>query len=614
MRRTLPGIWPMLLIMCLGVSGTSPVPWRSLGATVEAMARGSGPASEVRLESIVGRIEGQAVAVLIQSSAPVPYLTTQPDPLTVLVDLRNVRSEGVSNRFTATAQDSVSAVSVEDVAAPDGTPVARVRVQLARPVAPRVRSDRNVIRVEVDRNAAQPAQPSTAQPSVPAASAPAAAPPALPPSPQAPAPQLTGKAGEKQYTGTPISLDFTGADIRTVLRSFVDFSGLNIIIDPKVQGSVDIALRDVPWDQALDIILKSNGLGYTVDGTVVRIAPISVLSEEEAQRRKLAEEQALGGSLETLTRTLSYANAEEMKNVLLRSQAVTKRGQVEIDKRSNSVIVRDLPGALPTVSQILDSLDKPQPQVEIEARIVSTTRTFLREIGVQWGVLGQVSPALGNTTPLAFPNQGSISGRSGGDNNTSPTGVPYAVNLGTTKPATSAVGLTLGSVNGAFNLDVALSALETSGQGRILSSPRVLAQNNFQAEMTQGVQVPIQTVANNTVTVQFKDAALKLLVTPQITANQTVIMSIELENATPDYSKSVNNIPPINTQRAKTQVLIKDNDTIVIGGIYLSREQVQSDRTPGLHSIPLLGWLFKRNSVNEENDELVIFITPRIMK
>jgi len=190
---------------------------------------------------------------------------------------------------------------------------------------------------------------------------------------------------------------------------------------------------------------------------------------------------------------------------------------------------------------------------------------------------------------------------------------PNAVNLGV-QGATSALGLALGSVNGALNLDLALSALEQQGKLTVISTPRVSTQNNIEAEITQGTQIPIQVVANNTITVQFKDAALKLLVTPQITASNTVIMRINLENAQADFGRSVNGIPPIDTQRAQTTVLIGDGQTTVIGGIYFSSQENRSTRTPVLHNIPLLGWLFKDNLTNNQNNELLIFITPRILK
>jgi type IV pilus assembly protein PilQ len=280
------------------------------------------------------------------------------------------------------------------------------------------------------------------------------------------------------------------------------------------------------------------------------------------------------------------------------------------------LIVTDLADRLSATTELISTIDRPQPQVEIEARIVQTNKTYARALGVQWGFNGRVDPSLGNTTNLAFPNNGSLGGRVGGTQGPatgSTTGQPTAVNLGVAGP-NSGVGLALGSVNGAFNLDVALTALESSGNGRLLSTPRVTTQNNVAAEMTQGVQIPIQTVANNTVTVSFKDAALTLKVTPQITSANTVIMLISVENATPDFSRQVNNIPPINTQRALTQVLVSDGQTTVIGGIYVSNSTVATDKTPGLGNVPVLKWLFKRDRVDESNTELLIFITPRIIK
>jgi type IV pilus assembly protein PilQ len=784
-----------------------------------------------RLNAISARSDGRTTSVLIEASEPVAYVTSRPDPLTVLVELRNVTAAGAANRFSASRGSAVTGVSVDDGRAPDGALLARVTVKLNAPAAHRVKSSRNVIQVDIDRDplgaarapldadpdalAAGPASapdatasgppqaatmlrgirtgaepegtsvtlmangklvagsvdmpkglphrlvlefpdvgsslpavttvqqgpidkilvaagganppvtrvvidlvrevvyrvepagpdgrdlkivffpddrspvvadslvalgaqagtidpmsalktvetpervqetalvqagastaPPTAvllQPQPPAPKTPPQAtptsqppaskappqvtptsqPPAAPPSGQAPPPAaLTSKTpqesvvgrGERQYTGHPVSIDFQGADLRAVLRVFSEISGLNIVIDPAVQGTVDVALRDVPWDQALDIILRANKLGYSIDGTIVRIAPLTVLAEEEGQRRRLADEQALTGELRVLTKTLSYSKAEELRELLLRS-ALSRRGIVQVDPRTNTLIITDLPAALATASELITALDKPQPQVEIEARIVQTTRNAARALGVQWGILGRMTPELGNTTPLAFPNQGSLTGRAGSQG---PTGdpnsqTPSGVNLPASNP-TSAIGLMLGSVNGAFSLDLALSALESSGNGRILSTPRVSTQNNVEAEIMQGIQIPIQTIANNTVTVSFKDAALTLKVTPQITAANTIIMKIALENAAPDYSRSINNIPPIDTQRANTQVLVKDGETTVIGGIYVSREQVTNDRTPGLSKIPLLGWLFRRDSTSDESRELLIFITPRIAK
>ncbi len=400
----------------------------------------------------------------------------------------------------------------------------------------------------------------------------------------------------KRYTGAVGDFDFQGADLRAVLRSFAELSGLNIVIDSAVDGTVDIKLMRVPWDQALDVILKSNKLSYIVEGNVVRIVPLSVLDAENQARQKLADSQA-PTSIETRAYTLNYARAEELEP-LLKVAVLSKFGSVQHDKRTNTLIVRDLPDRLIATADLIATLDKAEPQVEIEARIVQTNRDSARALGVQWGGAGRLDPQIGNTTGLNFPNSGSL---------------VAGTDVSAASPTTT-VGLAMRSITGALNLDVALSALERTGNGRVISSPKVTTQNNKQAEMTQGVQIPIQKDQNNTVTIEFKDAALKLMVTPRITAADTVIMDVELENATPDFSKAVNGIPPIDTQRAKTSVQVTDGATTVIGGINVSREQSTQDRTPVLHRIPLLGWLFRNDTSQDENRELLIFITPRIVR
>ena len=717
------------------------------GTITADVNRDEAPArSELRAElrAISTRLEGPRSQVLIEASEPVAYVTSQPDPLTVIVDLRNVKA-GIMPPGLGPLPP-VSGVNVEEAVAGDGAEVARIRIKLAYAAKHRVRSSRNVIYVELDRgvvphepgstgsssssNVAPAANGDTAAaattlrsvraiengvaisgdgllvpgsieeatdapprllldfpgvsarglpavtdikrgdvqrvrvgtnsvtplvtrvvidltkrmpyrveekenevhilfdsdapsapsvPGAPGAPSVATAPDQQPSGPPPPQPDPTTAPAQEgpangRFQGHPVTLDFQGADLRSVLRTFADISGLNIVIDPTINGTVDVSLKDVPWDQALDIILKANKLGYAVDGTVVRIAPINVLAQEEEERRKLTDAQALAGELRVLTLPLSYAKAPDLVGILTRS-ALSPRGEVQVDTRTNTLIVRDLADRLTTAAELIKALDRPQPQVEIEARIVQTTRDFARAIGVEWGLNGRVDPALGNTTPLAFPNNGSLSGRAGGVQGTTQgdSATDRSVNL-RAPAATSAIGLALGSVNGAVNLDVVLSQLESTGRGRLLSTPRVSTQNNIEAEMTQGVQIPIQTVANNTVTVSFKDAALTLKVTPQITASNTIIMRVFLENATPDFSRAVNGIPPIDTQRAVTTVLVADGETTVIGGIYVSLEQVSQDRVPLLHRLPLLGWLFKRDINSDESRELLIFITPRITR
>ncbi len=600
------------------------------GTLLSASAPPPAPAATgVQLKRISARVHSRGASLVIESNEPAAYIASEPDPLTVLIEFRNAVAGGVANSFAATAKSPIASVAVE----PSdwlGTPASRVRIVLTQHVAHRVRSERNTVVVDFEKPVKAPAAPPRAsadamlalsapgvRPAIDVISAlgldaPAAAPApaAAAQPPQAPAPPTlgTGQPNERRYTGSPVSMDFQGADLRAVLRTFAEISGLNVIIDPRVNGTVDVQLKDVPWDQALDIILRANSLGYVVDGTIVRIAPLDALEAEQKKISDLAKAQAEAGQITTVTRRLSYAKGDEIVALLKAANILSPRGTAFVDVRTNTLIVTDLADRVTSTSQLISTLDTPQPQVEIEARIVQVDKSFARQLGVQWGFNGRVDPALGNTTPLAFPNSGSLSGRAGGVQG--PGQQPTAVNLGVA--GTSAVGLALGSVNGAFGLDVALTALERSGNARLLSTPRVTTQNNVSAEIAQGVQVPYQTVANNTVTTNFKDAALILRVTPQITAANTVIMQISVDKGS--VGELFDGVPSINTQRANTTVLVGDGQTTVIGGIYASDERASNDRTPGLGRVPLLKWLFKRNTLSDQSTELLIFITPRIIK
>jgi type IV pilus secretin PilQ/predicted competence protein len=668
----------------------------ALGAGGAALAAGSTP---VRL---VG-VSSSGNAVLIEATEPVAYSVAHPDPLTVVVDLRNVLVQDAQNRIGRGGP--VAGVRLEQATASDGKALGRVRLALAEPAGYTVRSTRNTIRVELSPApsrgpstivlAPAPAEsaPSASDPEPPItleqaiANAAAITPPqevpdamtaltSMPPSASGVAPARTNRTDapsaraavvapprsrptqpqpakvpaarpsstpgaspssavaqqppvtasqqitgvpDKKYQGHPISMDFQGVDLRSVLRTFAEISGLNMVIDPDVQGTVDIVLNEVPWDQALEVILRGNQLDYTVDGTIVRIAKIDTLKKEQEQRQQLTKVQAEAGTLAFQTFSLSYAKAGQVAPILTKSQLLSTRGQVQIDERTNTLIVADLSERFTGIRQLLQTLDRPEPQVEVEARVVQTTREFARAIGIQWGLNGRMTPDVGNTTNMAFPNRGTLGGRTGAVNapvdprSTELEATGNAVNLGV-PGASSAIGLALGAVNGAFNLDVALSALERTGKGRVLSTPRLTTQNNIEAEVAQGIQIPIQTVANNTVTVTFKEAVLLLKVNPQITSAGTVIMRITIENAAADFSRQVNGIPPIDTQRANTQVQVDDGATTVIGGIFVSREQNSTERVPVLNRIPLLGWLFRKDTNSDESRELLIFITPRILK
>jgi type IV pilus assembly protein PilQ len=421
----------------------------------------------------------------------------------------------------------------------------------------------------------------------------------------------------RQFSGTPIDVDYQQANLRTVLRLLAETGGINLVIDPSVPlvAPVDLRLTRVPWDQVMDVVMRSAGLTYEIEGPVLRVLTreASIKEQQDEALRKKATQQA--AELETARIRLNYASAPEVKKLLETARIISAQGTVDIDERTNMIIVKDVATMLADIQEMVRELDRPEPQVEIEAKIMQTNRDTARALGVQWGLNGRVSPELGNTTGLAFPNRGTLSGRAQeqGPVTQGPEGVGTAINMPVTG-ATTALGLSLGALNGAFGLDVAITALEREGKVKILSTPRVFAQNNKQAEVTQGFQIPIQTEQNNTVSVQFKDAALKLLVTPQITGANTVIMRITLENAQPDFSRAVNGNPSIATQRAETQVQVADGVTTVIGGILQSTETNSEDRTPGASRIPLLGWLFKRTDNRSESQELLIFITPRIVR
>ena len=385
---------------------------------------------------------------------------------------------------------------------------------------------------------------------------------------------------------------------------------------------MEVALADVPWDQALETILRANRLGYELEGTVLRVAPLATLADERRELQARAEQQALEGDLQVLTRSLSYGRAADLGRLVTQS-VLSQRGQVQVDERTNTLIVTDLANRLDAARDLLDALDRAEPQVEIRARIVQARRSYARELGVRWGVTGRAAPDLGNTTPLVFPNRGAVTGRAGGRQGPRADGADEraratedagtAVALGALA-ATSAVGLTLGAVDGSLNLDLVLSAAEHEGHVETLSSPRITTQNNVEATIVQGDQIPIQTVANNTVTVQFKDAALRLAVTPQVTAADTVILRLEIDNDFVNYGESVNGVPPVVTQRAVTTVQLADGDTTVIGGIYQRGRQRWADGVPGLSRIPWLGRLFRRRARSESTDELMIFLTPRIVR
>lgn len=409
--------------------------------------------------------------------------------------------------------------------------------------------------------------------------------------------------GEREYFGEPIDMSLKDADVVETLRSFAEISGLNIVVQPEVSGQVTVELHEVPWDQALDQILRINQLGYEVEGNIMRVAPLSMLRQEAQERQELAAAQALSIPLETVMKRLSYTSARNIASILQRGGTggiLSQRGSVIVDDRTNTLIISELPDYMDTVLSIINNLDEPEPQVMIEARIIETTKRFSRELGISWGFDMTAGPATGNTTGIEFPNNFDAGG---------------SVNLGTAGQ-NALLNLRFGNVLNTFQLDAVLNAAEEDGLVNILSTPKVATLNNHQATIQSGLQVPIQTVANNTVTVQFVNATLELQVTPQITADGTVLMDIAIQKREVQTAFLVPGATnaPIATKEATTQVMVRDGGTAVIGGIYEVSTDQAENRVPGLSNIPILGHLFRNRQRTDENEELLIFITPRVIR
>lgn len=401
---------------------------------------------------------------------------------------------------------------------------------------------------------------------------------------------------QSQFTGEPISLDLKDADIKDVFRTVSQLTGLNIVIDPEVRGTVTVQLEDVPWDQALDLILKQNSLGYVLENNIMRIATTSKLQAEEGDRSRLAEARQAAEPTRTVIKKLSYAKAADIVPTL--QSVMSKRGAIVVDARTNTLIIREIPTFLPAVLQLIDNLDTATPQVVIEARIVETTKSLGRSLGINWQVHGKADNEHGNTTNLIFPSD-----------------IKGGLNVGLGNGPTVA-SLVLGNILNTFNLDVALTAAENQGLLKIISSPKVTSLTNTPALIQSGVQIPVQTTVNNTTTVIYVDATLKLDVTPQITAEGTILLTVNVMKREPAVALNLalgQNVP-LTIREYRGQVLVKDGGTTVIGGIFQINDQDQYNMIPGLWKIPVLGNLFKNKTRTEKHDELLIFITPRILR
>jgi type IV pilus assembly protein PilQ len=431
--------------------------------------------------------------------------------------------------------------------------------------------------------------------------------------------QAAPSSSGSRYTGEPISVNLKDVDLKDFFRLIHEISGLNVVLDPNVRGTLTIVLDDVPWDQALDIVLKNNDLSRQLEGNILRIATIDTLKKEAENRRAQIDAEALAVDKVTITRFLSYAHSKDVVPTL--KKFISQRGDLVADERTNSLIISDIPASLPQIDRIIQQMDRKTQEVEIEARVVAATRSFARDIGTQLGFgWGNGPTAIGGaqgvgTTPTTIsntfvPNPLYILSTAGG---TAGSQIPLFSNLGATGPTS---GLQFVNASNNMRIDFLLTMAESRGLLKVLSRPRVVTQNNVQAVVKQGVRVPVTTQAQlgGPPTVTYVDAFLRLTVTPQITSEGTIFLNVDVENTLPDFGNEVQGNPTLITQQATTQVLVTDGGTVVIGGVIQTQNSLSIAQVPLLGDIPYLGNLFKHRAVKTSDQELIFFITPRIIQ
>ncbi|MEW5744811.1 MAG: type IV pilus secretin PilQ [Nitrospirota bacterium] len=443
--------------------------------------------------------------------------------------------------------------------------------------------------------------------------------------PMASSDQARGLAMVKE-TPKLISLDFQDADIIPILRLLGDVSGYNIVVHPDVKGKITMKLMNVPWEQALDIVLKTFALEKIIEGNIIRVATLKAFQDEKKAVADTKEVFGKAEDIETKVFTVNYANVEKVRESIDKAKVLSPRGNISFDTRTRSLIVKDIASSLADIQSLVIALDKPTPQVLIEARMVEVNKNLARDLGVQWGVAqtdGRVSfggtraPVTDVSTYTSSPVTQVGTGQASAGTTVSQNLLPLVVNL----PAAvgPGAGATFGfgwlNKNGTLMLDFRLSALESSGKGKVVSSPKIMTLENEQAIIRHGAQIPVTTrMPDGTFSTTYKDANIKLAVIPQVAPDGTVLMKLEVTKDEPDFSRvdELGN-PTINSRAATTQVLLKSGETIAIGGILKSNETESESAVPGVSRIPILGRLFKRDTKSATVEELLIFITPSIV-
>ncbi|MDY0061619.1 MAG: type IV pilus secretin PilQ [Myxococcota bacterium] len=425
------------------------------------------------------------------------------------------------------------------------------------------------------------------------------------------------EAPKERFTGKRITIDLRDADIHNVLRLLAKEGRINIIASEEVSGNITLHLERIPWDQALDVILKTKGLTQTKEGEIIWITPLATLREQQKIEMEVKRARQELEPLEVRLITTNYADVAQLATQA--NSLLSKRGTVSADPRTKTIIIKDVPDHAEAVEDLLRRLDTQTPLVLIEGRIVEASSSYQKDIGIQWGGDVSMSPGGGNPTGLRFPSVIGIRGGSD-DQQVAPTGLASTPNFVVNLPAAAGGGsggslaLTFGSIGGAANLNIRLSALEEQGALKIISSPKVTTLDNSEAVISQGVSIPIAVVSAQGINTVFFDANLELKVTPHVTQDGHVRLDIYISKNTPDFSRTgARGDPTILRKFTKTTMMIRDGDTTVIGGIFTKESSRNEKKVPFFGDIPILGALFRFHAEGEERSELLIFITPRIV-
>jgi type IV pilus assembly protein PilQ len=633
--------------------------------------------------SVSAYTSGSSTLITIYGTAPMAYSVSRPDTHTIMVNLPGVDASRLEASYMVTSPLVKSVVVERELHSPDNI-TTRMRVLLLAPARDRSQLATNNLVLELtpvnaadvpslaqtpatgDENATQQQNPQakptpTPRPNVNITSA-----------QNTQQPSQGGQYGQPGFVGEPINLNVVNADIRDILNYITEQYGVNFVIDSSVTAvPVTVNVTDVPWNIALDAILRANRLGVDANGNILRIATIEVLASETASQQRISNARLDNSQLVTEFIRLNYARgADTLKDAAGPSSGFTggqtpaafsatnpqgspgsgvsptsasagdqgiipiirrrlsRRGSVEADARSNTLIITDVKENIDAIRQLVSLLDQPEPQVEIETRIVIANRNFSRDLGVQLSALAL--GANGRAGSFAtLPGSTTTGGAGGGAQNTTgivPNGIPNGIGQQPTNSlganlASTVIGLTTGRI-GTAQISALITAAESKGQAKIVATPRVTALNNRKAEISSGQQIPVvtpQTGAGNAggtliFTTTFVSVPLRLEVTPQITDAGTVVLRVLAENNSINTAVAINGTPGIDTQRMETEVLVPDGGTTVVGGVLADNESEIQNRTPGLASIPLVGNLFKRKAITRQTNEILFFITPRIYR